>query len=263
MGVKTEISLAELNTLFVSYNFTKIIPTSNGIIDTTYIVQTKTASYILKKYERDIKEKIQEDIKLLTKLNSFGLNVPSFIEQSGEWFLYEKLKGSEPKVIKTFHIQALGRFLARFHSLTYKKTCNSSFMQNYEIPKLLNSIKNKHYVYYKKLQYLKKYDLIDDGLIHGDIFKDNTVFENEKIGVFDFIDSACGNFVFECGVALVGFGVFKNNYFINSFLRTYNQKAPKKISKKELLLQIDMACGFYALLRIDAHKNTKKAKELL
>ena len=64
-------------------------------------------------------------------------------------------------------------------------------------------------------------------------------------------------------VSLVGFGARKNNYFINLFLKVYNQKAPIKLTKKEVLREIDMACGYYALKRINGYKNTKKAKGLL
>ncbi|MEA3330540.1 MAG: phosphotransferase [Campylobacterota bacterium] len=259
MGVKTLITLDEVNKLFDSYNFKNLKPTSSGIIDTTYIVD----NFILKKYERDIKTKIDEDIKLLSELKAVGLSVPTCQDRNGEWYLYEKLQGEEPNNIKSYHIQAVARFLAKFHSFTYKKSSNSNLIDQDEITSLLNYTKSNFFGYYKRLQFLKKYNIKNDGLIHGDIFKDNTLFLDSKIGVFDFIDSADGSFNFECGVALVGFGIKKNrNFFINLFLHTYNQHAPKKIEKKELLEGMDMACGFYALKRIYRYKNTKKAKKL-
>ena len=136
-------------------------------------------------------------------------------------------------------------------------------IQKDEIKKLLSYTKQNFFTYYKKLQHLQNYNSKTDGLIHGDIFKDNTLFEKQKIAVLDFIDSACGSFGFDGAVCLVGFGARKNNYFINLFLKIYNQKAPRKITKQEILCEIDMACGFYALKRIEGYKNTKKAKELL
>ncbi|MCD6433560.1 MAG: phosphotransferase [Sulfurimonas sp.] len=260
MGVKTLITLEEVNRLFPSYNFKNLKPTSSGIIDTTYIVD----DFILKKYERNIKTKIDEDIKLLNDLKALGLNVPVCLDKNGEWYLYEKLKGEEPKNIKSFHIQELARFLARFHSFSYKKSSNSNFIDQKEVSSLLNYTKSNFFSYYKKLQFLEKQKVKNDGLIHGDIFKDNTLFDGRKIGVFDFIDSADGSFSFECGVALVGFDVKKKrDFFINLFLLNYNQHAPKKIEKKELLEQMVMACGFYALKRIHKYEKTKKAKELL
>ena len=262
MGVKTSISLAEVNKLFLNYSFISLIPTSSGVMDTTYIVSDDSHSYILKKYERDISKRIESDKKLLSELKHAKLNVPTCIAQGGEWYLYEKLKGSQAKIIKSYHIVALGRFLAKLHKHTYKKPCNFEFMQSYEIPKLLNYTKTNFYSYYKKLQFIESFEMKKDGFIHGDIFKDNTVFDGEKIGVFDFIDSGCGSFSFDCAVGLVGFGK-TSEFYINLFLRAYNQHAVKKLSKKELLLEIKIASRFYALLRINHHKNSKNIKELM
>jgi len=264
MGVKTKITLDELNKLFPSYNFNRLSATSSGIIDTTYIVYNDKNSYILKKYERDIKEKIQEDIKLLNLLKANGLNVSTCRESKDAWYIYERLQGSQPEVIKTYHIQELARFLAKLHSITYDKNTPQGFMEKSEILRALKFTKNNFYAHYKKLEFLKDYHCKNDGLIHSDIFKDNTLFDDRKLGVFDFIDGFHGSFYFDVAVALVAFDAKKHKpYFINLFLNTYNQNAPKKLNKKELLYSLDVASCFYALKRIYNYKNTKKAKELL
>lgn len=224
MGVQTALTLEEINTLFPSYNFTKIDPTSNGVMDTTYIVSTTHKSYILKKYERSIQNKIEADIKLLQYLKSEGLNVSHYITHFDSWYLYEKLEGREPKTIQTYHIQALARFMSRFHKIGSKLACHSNFIENYEIDKILLYIKRKHYFYYKKLQYLKNYKPRADILIHGDIFKDNTLFYKQKIAVIDFIDAGYGEAIFDIAVALLSFNSKKQSpYFINLFLNGYNQ----------------------------------------
>jgi homoserine kinase type II len=264
MGVKTVISLDEINKKFPKYEFNSLEKTTSGIIDTTYIISTCQESYILKKYERDISQKIEEEIKLLQELKLLKLNIPSSVESSEGWYLYEKLQGSQPKNIKTYHIQLLGRFLAKLHSHTYKKTSLQNVIEQKEIALHLNYTKANFFSYYKKLQFLKIHMPKNDGVIHGDIFKDNTIFNGEKIGVFDFIDSACGNFAFDVAVALVGFDAKKHGeYFINIFLNSYNQRAPKKLTKAEVQKSIKLACGFYALKRVVNFKNTKEAKELL
>ena len=264
MGVKTHITLNELNNLFPFYGFSSLVETTSGIIDTTYIVFNDSKSYILKKYERDISQKIQEDIELLSELKSFGLNVPRCIENSEGWYLYERLQGKQPATIKTYHIQALARFLAKLHQYTHQKRSTQSVINQKEITSHLKYVKENFFGYYKKLEFVKAYIPQKEGVVHGDIFKDNTIFEGEKIGVFDFIDSACGNFAFDAGVALVGFDAKRHgNYFVNLFLNTYNQNAPRKLSKKELLNSIKAASEFYALKRIANFKSTKTAKELL
>jgi len=264
MGVKTSITLKEVNLLFPSYDFTKLIPTKTGIIDTTYIVYTQTQSYILKKYERDIKEKIKQDIELLILLKSNGLNVSTCRDSFESWYIYERLQGAEVSVIKTFHIQELARFLAKFHSITYDKNTPQGFSEKDEILKALEFTKHNFYSHYKKLEFLKNYQQKNDGFIHGDIFKDNTLFHEDKLAVFDFIDGFYGSFYFDAAVVLVAFGAKKHKpYFTNLFLNTYNQNAPKKLKKEKLIYNLHIASSFYALKRVYNYKNTKKAKELL
>ena len=264
MGVKTAITLDEVNTLFNSYKFTNITPTASGIIDTTYIVSNKEKSYILKKYERDIGLIIERDKILLKELNSLNLNVPLCLDENNGWYLYKILDGVQPKNIQSFHIQELARFLSKLHSHTFKRSCDLKVIDKDEISSILNYTKKNFYYYYKKLCSLKNYNEKCSGLIHGDIFKDNTVFEGNKIGVFDFVDSGCGSFSFDVAVAIVGFGIKKyNSYYINLFLNTYNQHAPKKLIKKELFTSIDTAAKFYALKRVYEYKSTKQSKELI
>lgn len=264
MGVKTHLSLEALNRLFAAYEFSSLVATDSGVIDTTYIASCVQTSYILKKYEREIAQKVEEDKALLEMLHLWGLNVPRCVESSKGWHLYEKLQGRQPRHIRSYHIQALARFLAKMHQCTYKKKSPHKMMDQKEIASNLGYAKRNFYAYYKKLQTLQGYKAKEDGTIHGDLFKDNTVFDGEKIGVFDFIDSACGNFALDAGVALLGFDVRRGkSFFISLFLGTYNQHAPKKLTKKELLASLDTASRFYTLKRIVHFKNTKKAKELM
>jgi len=257
MGVITPITLQEAREIFPSFNISTLTPTSTGIMDTTYL----TEQYVLKKYEREID--INADIELLKSLSA-SLSVGTCLAQNGEWFLYKRLKGSEPKTITSYHIQALARFLAKFHRQTQGMRCTSAFIENYDLKEILHFTKANYYFYFKKLQSLQDYKPKNDGFIHGDIFKDNTVFEKDKIGVFDFIDGGCGEFVFDMAVCLVAFDAKKHShYFVNLFLNSYNQRAPKKVQKEELLKMMEIASAFYALLRIQKYKNPRKAKELL
>jgi len=260
MGIKTKISLDEINKLFSNFNFKKLTPTTSGIIDTTYMIFTDSKGYILKKYERNISTKIEDDKKLLKNLKTKGLNTPTCLDENGGWFLYKKLNGSTPKTIKSYHIIALGRFLAKLHNS--EVIHNSNFIDNYDVSSLLNYTKKNHFYHYKKLQFLESFEMKNDGFIHGDIFKDNTVFDDKRIGVFDFIDSGNGSFSFDCGVGMVGFGKV-SEFYINLFLNSYNQHTIKKLTKKELKQHIKLASRFYALLRINKYKNTKKVKKLI
>ena len=264
MGVKTKISLAQLNTLFKNYNFTKLEATTEGNVDTTYIVSTKTQSYILKKYEYATQTKVKEDCQLLDALKKANLNVSQCREHQKGWYLYEKLQGTTPKLVQLYHIQALARFLSQMHKVTQGAKASTLFYESYEVASLLKKTKKQNYFYYKKLQSLSHYQPKHDGIIHGDIFKDNTVFDGMKIGVFDFIDAGRGSFVFDIAVALVGFGVEeRHTSFIGCFLNTYNQGTHIKISQDALKSTMQIARKFYALLRLNHPDLKSRAKELL
>ncbi len=258
MGIKTVLTCKEAKSLFTHYDIGSIYATKYGIMDTTYI----SKNYIIKKYERDIDEKIDFDINLLADLNRLGLNVSKYIAQKEGWYLYRRLKGEKPTHICSYHISSLARFLSMFHSYSVKKRGLDEVIDADEIDKLLSYVKSHFYFYYKKLSPIKEYKVKNDGIIHGDIFKDNTLFNGQKVAVFDFIDSGNGDFCFDMAVLLVGFEIKKHHrYKIELFLKVYNQHAPKKCTKKALLYAMDMAKYFYTLKRV--YTNKKIQKELL
>ena len=262
MGIKRSIGLSELNSLFPSYHFTHIEATQRGIIDTTYKVQAQSGGYILKYYERDIKDKIEQDKALLTLLARYHFNTPRFIQESSRWYLYSRLDGSMPSYIRLLHIQALARFMAKFHSLTENLNKGATFLAGYDIDKKLTTLKKSHYYYFKKFAPLQKMRHNIDGFIHGDLFIDNTLFKGSKIAVFDFIDGGLGDFAFDVAVALLSFNAKNRALYTRAFLQTYNQHAPKKLSKEVLSYQIRVASQFYGLLRIIHDNNPKRARLL-
>jgi Ser/Thr protein kinase RdoA (MazF antagonist) len=259
MGVKTPLSLQTLQTLFPFYNFTSIVATKDGVMDTTYIVSNTKEEYILKRYERALTCKVQEDAKRLEKLNSFGLHVPTLLAQKDGWYLYTKLQGEVVRSPSLPHIIALARFMAVFHNLSRTTKSSSSFLHNYSVKEMLSYTKKNFYMYYKKLASLHSYTHNNDGFIHGDIFKDNCVFAHHHIGVFDFIDGGNGSFSFDCGVAVMAFSPkTRLHYYSKVFLQTYNQHAQKKLTCKELSQEIQNAKKLYSLLRIYRYKTTHK-----
>jgi homoserine kinase type II len=258
MGVQRKLNLQEAQQLFCDFNIETLTPTKDGVMDTTYL----SKHYVLKYYEREMGEKILQDAKLLEKLSQAQLNTPKYLAQSKGWYLYTRLQGKTPKNTQLYHIQSLARFMAKMHQETSKHQCSTLFLEQYQLKKTLYTLKKEFFYYYKELQTLQDIKEQNDGFIHGDIFCDNTLFEGGRIAVFDFIDGACGTFSFDIAVALVAFNPHKRHSFTQLFLNTYNQKAPKKIQKKELLVQIKVAAKLYALLRIKKHKTTTKAKQL-
>ena len=257
MGVKRAITLQEAQKLFPKFTLKNLQVTKDGIIDTTYLFD----KYILKYYERDIEEKLEEDTYRLQLFKEAHLHVTSLLASHKNWYLYERLEGKSPRTIGYYHIQALARFIAKLHS--QRVPTQEKFIEQYQVKEKLHALKSISYYYYKRLLPLRDFQENFDGFIHGDIFKDNTVFDGEKIAVFDFIDGGLGSYAFDIAVALLSFNP-KNKYSLNRlFLSTYNQHAPKKIALKTLHKHKEVASLFYALLRISDGQTIARAKELL
>ena len=260
MGVTTQITLSQAQALFQEFPLSSLTPTEDGVMDTTYILK----EYILKYFERDVSKKISQEHLLLKKLHQAGLRVPLPLANAEGWYLYTRLQGSQPKTTKSYHIQALARFLAKMHTVTSKETQMYSrvFLEEYAFDKLLKETKRSYFAYYKKLETLQEFTMQKDGFIHGDIFKDNTLFHGQKLAVIDFIDGGLGSFTLDIAVALVAFNPHQRRSYTQLFLQTYNQNAPQKVSLQALQTEIKIAAKIYALLRIHKYKNPQKAKLL-
>lgn len=77
------------------------------------------------------------------------------------------------------------------------------------------------------------------GLIHGDVFPDNTIFKNNKLrSIIDFEEACVDHLLFEVGMTLNGF-CFKDNELDEdlalSFLKHYHQIRPLNDQEWELL----------------------------
>jgi Ser/Thr protein kinase RdoA (MazF antagonist) len=262
MGVKTKLSLTQAKELFSDFAITKLLPTQDGIMDTTYLASGKKSDYVIKKYERNIKEKILFDSKLLEKLHTAGLNVSLLLAQNEEWYLYKKLQGEQPKQVQLTYLRELGRFLATLHKETKNMHSREHFLAQYPRKKLLRESREVSFYYYKKLASLQGLTQKCEGFIHGDIFRDNVVIDGNRVGVFDFIDGGCGSFVFDLAVVNLSFNPHARRSFERILLSAYNQKSRKKIPLLALQKSTKDAAKLYALLRITKHKSTKRAKEL-
>ncbi len=256
MGVKTVLSLEEANHLFETYEFTQIVPTTEGIIDTTYIVHSDGKKYILKRYEEASLSQIEDERVLLERLQNCGLNVPLHLASSGVWHLYSLLSGEIPGSVQSHHLQSLARTIAVMHHCTKKMRSEREAFPREKSALMLASVKSREFALYKQLSSLLGHQSASDGIIHADLFLDNVLFHKCKAGVIDFIDAGEGSFAFDLGVAaLVWATRGSSRGYLQLFLNSYNQHSPKKISMKMLLVSIELAAQIYTLNR--THKGEK------
>jgi Ser/Thr protein kinase RdoA (MazF antagonist) len=89
-----------------------------------------------------------------------------------------------------------------------------------------------------------------DGIIHGDLFPDNCVFEGRRIGVFDFIEAGPGSFLLDAAVVAANWALRGNaRGRLRRFLNAYNAHAPVKIGFDALCGGMEAAVRLYAMQR--------------
>ncbi len=251
MGIKTQLTLQEANHLFDDYRFESIEPTVNGIVDTTYIVHANGEKYILKKYEEALAEQIDDEALLLQRLTACKLNVPSRLVSGNGWHLYTLLKGEVLASVSNFHLQRVARTLSAMHHCTAKMKSSREAFHAQTVSLMLDQMKTGNFTLYKQLSSLRYFRPGRDGIIHADLFLDNVLFDNQRLGVIDFVDAGEGSFAFDLGVtALVWATRGTSVGYLQLFLKIYNQSAPRKIMFQELLASMQIAAQFYTLSRL-------------
>jgi len=113
------------------------------------------------------------------------------------------------------------------------------------------------------------------GLVHGDVFPDNTLFEGNKLkAIIDFEEFCIDHLLFDVAMCINGFCFTENRLnhsLLITFLQTYNQKRPMEKSEKMLLphyirwTALGMASWhlrYHLMFRPDS-KQEKRVRELL
>ena len=238
MGVKTTISQEDLPKEFQNY---PLIPTSDGISDTVYLLGKK---YVLKLFENPTDE--ESILKLLS-----GLKVPKvlmcFTFKLKQAFIMTQIEGVSTK---EYPLEVV-KFLKKMHQKTKAKTTKNKKLftkQNFE-----TMLKKANYKEFYKLYKQIDITLKDDGIIHGDLFPDNAKFIGETLsGVYDFSEACEGDFYFDLAVVCFSFGADEKEV-----LKTYQAD----ITLEEFKEYIKFAKLYYGVSRY-IHKQ-KDFRELL
>lgn len=251
MGIKTALTLDEANRLFDTYRFTAIRPTTEGIIDTTYIVDDNATSYILKRFEEADAAQIALERALLARFEACDITVPQHLCSAADWHLYTRLPGRSPKSASLRQLQSLARVLAKMHRCSQGLSAPQQLIDATKISASLNRLKQNRYSHYTALRHLRFYSPQNDGLIHGDLFLDNALFNAHHVGIIDFIDAGEGSFAFDLGVTALTWAYRGSTTGrLRLFLQAYNQQAPRKIGLPTLLESLKEGAAFYTLSRM-------------
>ncbi|HSC75594.1 MAG TPA: homoserine kinase [Pseudomonadales bacterium] len=211
MAFYTAVDESELLALLERYGIGKLsscVGVSDGIENTTYILTADARQWILTLFEDLSTDELPFFTRLMTWLHERALPVACpLADTDGQIvqtlsgkpaLLFPRLPGQHPRDIASAHCAAIGDFLGRMHaaSVNYPEQRDNprgtewmeksadrlrDLLSAEDAALLASQVANA-----KRLRTLT----LPQGLVHGDLFHDNALFENKNLcGVIDFYNA--------------------------------------------------------------------------
>ena len=219
MAVYTKLNKSEIEEIISLYklkNLESFAPIEEGIENTNYIIIANKKKYILTIFEKRVKEQdLPFFCELISLLNKSGFKCPLpllNLENSPiSTFKRKKLtiltfiSGKSKENLSKENCEDIGKEAAKLHLLTSNfKIHRKNALSIESWRNMFENIKDKCIKIHKDLPNLIEANLKDieknwpsnlpSGIIHADLFKDNIIFENNKVsGIIDFTFS-CNDF---------------------------------------------------------------------
>ena len=221
MSVYTAITQTELEFFFDRYTLGSVIDfvgIEDGIDNTNYFVNTTQGQYVLTLFEHLTHQQLQPYLKLLSRLSKYSIPCPTpqldkhnnvlRLLNNKPAAIFNSLSGKSISQTTAQHCEQLGLQLAEFHDCTY----------NYVFPVCINTLHECQTLYTQIEHRLDTadYHLINDelrfqirhypsdlptGIIHSDLFRDNVLFEHNKLtGILDFYSAGKGILLLDIAV---------------------------------------------------------------
>lgn len=282
VGDYTKLSSEEAQNILDLYKLgtlTELCSLSLGISNSNYKVLTNKGKYLLKVSNDKGHDELVQEQEILTTLGKldFKFSLTPFVTTDGKsvytynnffGVIFPFVEGIAPGPCDQTCFE-IGRGLAVLHSLKgdfsairphdevgFGAADISKYISNEKCPTDF-----KEMVTYFFPDNLKKFSGIDfdKGLIHGDLYYDNTLFDENHLAVLlDFEQSGYGEFLFDIGISISGTCLEKGriNYsLIESYLRGYEAIRPlPDLERKYLDTAIIVGLLSIALWRIKRFK---------
>ena len=219
MAVYTKLNKSEIEEIISLYklkNLESFAPIEEGIENTNYVIIANKKKYILTIFEKRVKEQdlpfFCELISLLNK-SGFKCPLPLLNLESSPISTFKRKKltiltfisGKSKENLSNENCEDIGKEAAKLHLLTSNfKIHRKNALSIESWRNMFENIKDKCIKIHKDLPNLIEANLKDieknwpsnlpSGIIHADLFKDNIIFENNKVsGIIDFTFS-CNDF---------------------------------------------------------------------
>ena len=266
MAVFTEVSFdeaAEFLRFLKLGQLQRLKGASGGIENTNYFVDTDQGQFVLTLFERLTFAQLPFYLHLMKHLATQGIAVPDPVSDS-EGNLLHRLKGKPAAVVNKLrghselapaaaHCTAVGDMLARMHLAGLDFAHQQSNLRalswwNETVPVVLpfltpgqQSLIQSELAYQNAIAALPAFQSLPHGVIHGDLFRDNVMFQNGHLtGFFDFYFAGCDTFLYDIGICLndwcINLQTGKADHLrVDAFMAAYQRVRPLTVQERGLL----------------------------
>lgn len=285
MASYTQIGLLEAQDILKLYgrsNVLKLTPLSLGISNSNYRVDLENESVLLKisNDKNQLQLADEQNILLYLSQRAYPYSLRPYALSSGElvynyhsYFgvLYPFVQGIPPGP-SDFTCKEVGAALATLHSINHDREALKKlrphesvgfgaaevleYTQSAKCPidyrEAFNYLFPDHLKGFIETPFLK-------GIIHGDLYYDNTLFDNNHLStVLDFEQAGIGEYLLDLGISLSGTCLEKGRIItplVNSYLQGYEAIRPLTDDEKKYLDQaITLGLMSISLWRIKRFK---------
>lgn len=226
MAVYTQVSDQALQQLMQAYGLTGVVTSkgmAGGTENTTYKVSCDHQHFILTLFEQGDHSDLDFFVQLLPWLADKGLEIaPPLPDLNGQCLhqvsekpalLFPFLNGEHPETSNPEKGYAIGQWLARLHIAGQdfkrrKENLRSIDWMKESAPHLLPLLDDMDQQLIQ-LEISHFADLLEEcpdlpeGIIHGDLFRDNSFFDGDKLtGVIDFYNGCTGHLLYDLAVVI-------------------------------------------------------------
>ena len=287
MAVYTSINSSDLNDWIEKFNFKDLVNfkgISSGVTNSNYLIQMAHSNYILTIFEHNNIEELPFYIDLMTYLAKENFLCPRPIEnKNGQalGLLKEKpalmvsfLDGKEKVIRSPKSCYLVGQYLAKLHLTANnfpqlnKNTRGLDWVSDmYLNLKKYLSLEDQG-ILELEINYHKEMDKVElpEGIIHGDLFKDNVLFLNDKVsGFIDFYYACNEKFIYDIEIAINDWcidqdGQINKSMFLE-FIKGYQLERKLTDNEQEYLnVALRLAALRFWLSRLEDFYNAKEGE---
>ena len=287
MAVYTSINSSDLNDWIEKFNFKDLVNfkgISSGVTNSNYLIQMAHSNYILTIFEHNNIEELPFYIDLMTYLAKENFLCPRPIEnKNGQalGLLKEKpalmvsfLDGKEKVIRSPKSCYLVGQYLAKLHLTANnfpqlnKNTRGLDWVSDmYLNLKKYLSLEDQG-ILELEINYHKEMDKVElpEGIIHGDLFKDNVLFLNDKVsGFIDFYYACNEKFIYDIAIAINDWCIDQDRQINKSmfleFIKGYRSERKLTDNEQEYLnVALRLAALRFWLSRLEDFYNAKEGE---